>query len=113
MSLATALGQLARIIGPQFRERLGVAEDAPFPDELAPELHEHALALTADHVQRLAEELAAEASASDDVQDAESAVAYLDDRLTFFGQLLTEETRQRVREGFASATQLWVAPDSR
>lgn len=109
MSLATALGQLARIIGPEFRQRLGMAADTPFPDELAPELHERALALSAVHADRLAEALIAEASASDDVHDAASATAYLDDRLLFLGPLLSDETCRRVRQRFGSAVQQWAA----
>jgi hypothetical protein len=107
-----ALSQLARIIGPEFRERQGVAADEPFPDELTAELQERVRALTSTHAEHIAAELADEASASDDVQDTESAAAYLEDRLRFFGPLLAEETRQRVRERFAGVTRQWAATEA-
>jgi hypothetical protein len=108
-----ALGQLGRMIGSEVRDVLGVHDSAPFPDELAPEAYERIRALTAAHADPLSREFAAEASASDDVQDATGATAYLEDRLRFFGPLLSEETRQRIRRRYAVAVQQWTAAGGR
>ena len=51
--------------------------------------------------------LAAEVVASDDVTDVVSGVAYLEDRLSFFSELLTEDQREKVRDGFASFSSRW------
>lgn len=51
--------------------------------------------------------LAAEAMASDDVQDAAAALAYLDDRLAFFGELLTASQRRRLQKAYQARTGDW------
>jgi len=51
--------------------------------------------------------LAAEVVASDDVTDVVSGVAYLEDRLSFFGELLTEGQEEKVRDGFRSFSSRW------
>ena len=50
-----------------------------------------------------------EAVASDDVIDTAAAEAYLEDRLAFFGELLSEEQRRRVRELYSEAIDRWGA----
>jgi len=67
-------------------------------------------ALLDERLDRLARGLLEEAVASDDVVDAASAEAYLDDRLAFFGDILTEEQRRRVREAYMQAVRRWDAP---
>jgi len=64
-------------------------------------------ALLDERLERLARSLLEEAAASDDVVDAASAETYLDDRLAFFGELLSEGQRQRVGELFMAAARRW------
>jgi hypothetical protein len=68
---------------------------------------ERLLALLSERLERLARGLLEEAAASDDVVDAASAEAYLEDRLAFFGELLAEEQRRRVRDLFRTAARRW------
>ncbi len=63
--------------------------------------------LLGERLERLARGLLEEAVASDDVIDAASAEAYLEDRLAFFGELLSEEQRRRVRELYLEAVRRW------
>lgn len=63
-----------------------------------------------ERLDRLARGLLEEAVASDDVVDAASAEAYLEDRLAFFGDVLTEAQRGRVREAYMQAARRWDAP---
>jgi hypothetical protein len=104
-----AISQLGRIIGPPVLECLGVGPDDALPDTLSSEQEREMQRLTGEHAERIAEVLAQEASVSDDVQDMRSAMGYLEDRLRFFGSLLTEDTRARVREGFRAAVDAWGA----
>jgi hypothetical protein len=60
-----------------------------------------------ERLERLARGLLEEAVASDDVVDAASAETYLEDRLAFFGELLSEGQRRRVREAFMAAAGRW------
>ena len=64
-------------------------------------------ALLDERLDRLARRLLEEAVASDDVVDAASAETYLDDRLAFFGDLLSEEQRRRVKEAYMGAVRRW------
>ena len=64
-------------------------------------------ALLGERLERLARGLLEEAVASDDVVDAASAETYLEDRLTFFGELLPEGQRRRVRELYLEAVRPW------
>lgn len=65
-------------------------------------------ALLDERLDRLARGLLEEAVASDDVLDAASAEAYLEDRLAFFGDVLTVAQRERVREFFTQVPRGWV-----
>jgi GTP cyclohydrolase FolE2 len=67
-------------------------------------------ALLEERLERLARGLLEEAVASDDVVDGASAEAYLEDRLAFFGELLSEEQRRRVRELYLEAVRQWGRP---
>jgi hypothetical protein len=64
-------------------------------------------AFLGERLERLARGLLEEAVASDDVVDAASAETYLDDRLAFFGELLSEGQRRRVRELYLEAVRRW------
>jgi len=67
-------------------------------------------ALVEERLERLARGLIEEAVASDDVVDAASAETYLEDRLAFFGELLSEEQRRRVRELYLETARRWGGP---
>jgi hypothetical protein len=58
-------------------------------------------------VEPLARALLEEAVASDDVVDAASAETYLEDRLAFFGELLSEEQGRRVRASYMETVRRW------
>lgn len=60
-----------------------------------------------ERLERLARGLLEEAAASDDVVDAASAEAYLEDRLAFFGELLSQGQRSRLRELFMGTARRW------
>lgn len=107
MSSREALLHLARILG---RERLlaclGVGSLEEMLD-LTPARLAAVQGLTAARVEEIARALLEEAAACDDVTDSASALAYLEDRLGFLGDLLSEETRERVRTAFSSLTAHW------
>lgn len=105
MTRREALIQLARILGrEELFARLGPGGDLEAPGE--PQL---ALlrSLAAARAQEIARALLEEAVACDDVTDPESAAAYLEDRLAFLGDLLSEETRREVREAFQAVARGW------
>ena len=60
-----------------------------------------------DGLERLVQGLLEEAAASDDVVDAASAGAFIEDRLAFLGDLLTEDQRHRLREACRRVTAGW------
>ncbi|OGO07609.1 MAG: hypothetical protein A2Y61_00020 [Chloroflexi bacterium RBG_13_60_13] len=102
-----AIVQLARLLGKEeFYRRLSLTEGAE-----PPALDEERLAalrsLVDERPEALAEGLAVEAVVSDDVVDAASAKVYLEDRLAFFGELLTEEQRRVVRAAFGRLVKRW------
>jgi hypothetical protein len=107
MSERVAIVQLARLLGKEeFYRRLSLAEGAE-----PPALDEGRLtalrSLVDERPEALVEGLAVEAVVSDDVVDATSAKVYLEDRLAFFGELLTEKQRRAVRKGFQRVTKRW------
>ena len=107
MTERAALVQLARLLGKEeFYRRLSLAEGVDLTaldDERLAALR----SLMGERLVFLTEGLAVEAVVNDDVIDAASAKVYLEDRLAFFGELLTEEQRQAVRKGFARLTKRW------
>ena len=80
--LPEALSQMARL--------LGEAGLRGAPSETVEDIVER-------RFEALAAGLISEAAASDDVVDRQSAMAYLEDRLAFLGELLTDEQRTRLR----------------
>jgi len=102
-----ALVQLARLLSKEeFYRRLALAEGAELSaldEERMDALH----SLVDERLGILTEALAVEAVVSDDVIDAASAMVYLEDRLAFFGELLTEDQRQGVRKGFGRLVARW------
>lgn len=102
-----ALLQLARILGRDaLFARLGI-QGSGVPPELSETQLSAARALAGERVDDLVRALLEEAAACDDVIDAASGLAYLEDRLDFLGELLSEETRARVREGYGAVARGW------
>ena len=102
-----AIIQLARLLGKEeFYRRLSLAEGAE-PPALDAERVSTLRSLVDERLGILTEALAVEAVVNDDVIDANSAKVYLEDRLAFFGELLTEGQRRNVRKGFARLTKRW------
>jgi hypothetical protein len=60
-----------------------------------------------ERLERLARGFLEEAVASDDVVDAASAEAYLEDRLAFFGGLLSQGQRRRLKELYLESVSRW------
>jgi len=102
-----AIVQLARLLGKaEFYRHLSLAEGAE-PPALDAERLAALRSLVGEQLGVLTEALAVEAVVNDDVIDAASAKVYLEDRLAFFGELLTEEQRRGVRKGFERLTKRW------
>jgi hypothetical protein len=107
MTGRTAIVQLARLLGKEeFYRHLPLAEGAE-PPVLDAERMVALRSLLDERLGVLTEALAVEAVVNDDVIDAASAKVYLEDRLAFFGELLTEEQRRAIHKGFARLTKRW------
>ena len=107
MTQRVAIVQLARLLGrEEFYRQLSLAQGAE-PLALDDERLAALRALVDNRLGLLSEALAVEAVVSDDVIDAASAMVYLEDRLTFFGELLTEGQRKGVRKGFGRLVARW------
>ena len=93
--------QLARLVGVDaFAERFGS------PQTAEPEL-DPLRALVEERLDHVAQALVEEAAASDDVIDAASALAYLEDRLRTLGDVITPEQAERLRGTFGERTAGW------
>ncbi len=77
------------------------------PEELSGEQVARLRLLVDERLEQLVRGLAGEVVASDDVTDVVSGVAYLEDRLSFFGELLTAGQKEKVRDGFRSLSSRW------
>jgi hypothetical protein len=107
MSSKIAILQLSRLLGKEeFYRRLSLDEGSE-PDELSDEQMALLRLLVDKRLEELVRGLAAEVVASDDVTDVVSGVAYLEDRLSFFSELLTGGQREKIRDGFASFSSRW------
>ena|SRR3990170_3728161 len=103
MTLSIRIRQLARLLGDEaLPDRLSAGEGT-LSDEQTQRLR---TSVEAD-LPRIAQGLLEEAVASDDVVDAASADAFLEDRLLFLGDLLTEEQRQAIRREYREASRRW------
>jgi hypothetical protein len=87
-----ALAQIARLLGDE-RLRTASAEDVRVRVD--------------QRLEQLADGLLAEATASDDVIDRESALDFLNDRLRFFGALLSEGQRTRLLAALREKIEAW------
>jgi hypothetical protein len=63
-----------------------------------------------ERVQMVAEALVEEAATCDDVIDSASAQSYLEDRLVFFGELITPELADALRGAFTQRVRAWSEP---
>ena len=107
MALSIRIRQLARLLGDEalpasLPTGLSAGEGA-----LSDEQSERLRASVEAGLPRIARGLLEEAVASDDVVDAASADAFLEDRLLFLGDLLTEEQRRAIREEYRTASRRW------
>ena len=94
--------QLARLVGlDAFTERIGPPREVDAPDMDA------LRSLIEERLDHIAHTLVAEAAASDDVIDAASAGAYLEDRLRTLGDLFTAQQAERIRAAFREGTAGW------
>ena len=89
---AEALAQLARLLGDRQLHNMP-------PDDLR--------ALVDARFSRLVDGLLYEATASDDVMDHQSALAFLSDRLNFFGSLISAEQRTRLLDALSEKVSAW------
>jgi len=107
MASFAAIQQMARILGrDEFGQRLGLPLGQT-PPSLTSEQVTALQSLAEEHIDDIVRAMLEEAAACDDVISAGSALAYLDDRLVFLGELLTEDQKERVRQGFARYASQW------
>lgn len=103
MALSIRIRQLARLLGDE-----SLSDSLPAVDDtLSEEQWQHVRTAVDAGLPRIAQGLLEEAVASDDVVDAASADAFLEDRLHFLGDLLTEEQRGAIREEYRQASGRW------
>jgi hypothetical protein len=107
MSTRIAIIQLSRLLGKEEFYRWLSLDEGSEPDELSSEQMARLRLAVDERLEQLVRGLAAEVVASDDVTDVVSGVAYLEDRLSFFGELLTEGQKEKVRDGFRSFSARW------
>ena len=107
MSKRVAVLQLSRLLGKEEFYRWLSLDEGSEPDELSSEQMARLRLVVDERLEELVRGLAAEVVASDDVTDVVSGVAYLEDRLSFFGELLTEGQEEKVRDGFRSFSSRW------
>jgi len=102
-----AILQLARLAGrAEFTRRLGLA-GAELPLTLDETEAIRAQALVDERFDLIVRGLVAEAMACDDVQGADSACAYLEDRLRVLEKILSASQQQRLRDEFATVARTW------
>jgi len=107
MSKRIAILQLSRLLGKEEFYRWLSLDEGSEPDELTARQMARLRLLVDERLEELVRGLAAEVAASDDVTDVVSGVAYLEDRLAFFSELLTAGQREKVRDGFRSFASRW------
>ena len=103
-----AIAQFARLVGrTDLLAQIGLPLDAALPDALTDTQRERARALAAERVGQIAQALLEEAMALDDIQDRAAAVAYLDERISFFAAPLTDAARDGIRKRFHAVAGRW------
>ena len=99
--------QLSRLLGKEEFYRWLFLDEGAEPDELSDEQMARLRLLVDERLEELVRGLASEVVASDDVTDVVSGVVYLEDRLSFFDELLTADQKEKVRDGFRSFSSRW------
>lgn len=108
MISAAAIIQLSRILGrDEFYRRLSLPKGQE-GQALTPAQVALVQDLAQERLPQLADALLEEALASDDILDAAAADAYLEERLAFFAELLTEEQQKAIRRRYRRVTALWA-----
>ena len=87
-----ALAQLARLLG---------------NDALRTSTEIEVRAAVSANIERLAAGLVAEAAASDDVSDRQTALDFVESRISFFNDLLEDETRTRLWGAIQDKIDTW------
>jgi hypothetical protein len=103
MALSIRLRQLARLLDDEALS----SELFAGADDLSQEVRQRLQPAVQAHLPRIVQGLLEEAVASDDVVDGASADAFLEDRLLFLGDLLTDVQRHAIRERYREASSRW------
>ena len=107
MTNPEAILQLARLTGrAEFQAALGIPQGEE-PASLDGEQRARLQELVETRIDVLTTALLDEAMASDDVVDSGSATAYLQDRLTFLGDLISPAQRDRIAATFERRVAAW------
>lgn len=106
--MAQAILQLCRIVGrEEFLRSLALPPEATPPQSLTPQQRRRLRELCDRRLTEITEYLLAEAAANDDITSAEMANQYLEERLAFLGDLLTEAQQAKARKGYRAVTAAW------
>jgi len=107
MTSYPALVQLVRLLGREDAlQALGTTAE-PQPAALTPAQRQALGALVERELERIATGIAAEAAASDDVMDRQSGLAFVEDRLRSYADLMTADQVIRLREAAARLVAAW------
>ncbi len=107
MLTSAEIMQFARILGKSdFFGCLALVEQQDL-QTLTPEQLAKVHGLVDQNIPQITRTFVHEAMADDTIQTAEQAERYLEGRFLFFGELLTQEQRQRIREGYRMLTSRW------
>ncbi|HLZ68440.1 MAG TPA: hypothetical protein VKV26_00880 [Dehalococcoidia bacterium] len=107
MAAYPALVQLIRLLGrADALAALGV-ESEPDPATLSATQRETLAALVDGALENIAAELAGEAASNDDVTDRAAGLAFIDDRIAAFADLLSAEQGARLHDEAARLVEDW------
>jgi hypothetical protein len=99
--------QFARILGKSdFLSCLALSKEEDL-QTLTPEQLERIHECAAQNVNKIARTLVHEAASEQDIQTAAQAQEYLERRLAFFGDMLTDDLRAQIRQGYTILTATW------
>ncbi len=97
MAAYPALVQLARLLGRADTLAALAVESEPDPAALSDEQRERLAELLDSRLESVASELTGEAACSDDVTSRAAGLAYVEDRIAAFGDLLRADQAERLR----------------
>ncbi len=101
------LVQLLRMLGRNAALEAIGAESEPDPDSLTAQQRAILSALIETHLETIAQQLADEAAASDDVGDSASAIQFAGDRIASFSDLMLPVQADRLNRLVADAVAGW------